>query len=148
MWINISDESAYQTMLQDQLFKLMDVPASRLWPEYFDVAFKKSQGKFDLERWMKAKQDTQRGNGPTTSLPSSSAASITAGPSVSSSFSDRPIDIEVKRIRDPRERIKVNMLEYCRSTTIRGFLAYPQCLLSDLMVIDDLSFGYLYRLIA
>lgn len=81
---------------------LMSAPASRAWPEYFDIAFKKPEGKMDLEKWVKAKQEGKF-NASTISvkMPSSS------GTSNSINSSDRAPEQDTKRSsKDPRERIK------------------------------------------
>lgn len=81
---------------------LMSVPASRAWPEYFDIAFKKPEGKMDLEKWVKAKQDGKFNGSATISV----KIPVSSGMSNSVNSSDRSTEQDTKRTKDPRERIK------------------------------------------
>ncbi|KAK8744636.1 hypothetical protein OTU49_000544, partial [Cherax quadricarinatus] len=58
-------------------------------------AYNKSPGRWDPERWIRAVHDERR--------PSSTASTGTTMPS---NRPDRPPDLELKRSRDPRERVK------------------------------------------
>ena len=78
--------------------KLSKTPSSTSWPGCLDPSYSKTPGRWDPERWMKAMHDNSRpsngGIAPTT----------TSGPAPRQ---ERPPDIEIKRSRDPRERVKV-----------------------------------------
>ena len=95
--------------------QLMNAPASRQWPNYFDPAFQKPQGKLDLEKWVKSKQEKAAQTGAS----STNLASTTNDGSVSNHTMNngqsneglpqpqRPFEMEMKKPRDPRDRIKV-----------------------------------------
>ncbi|XP_068242106.1 eukaryotic translation initiation factor 4E transporter-like isoform X2 [Palaemon carinicauda] len=81
---------------REQLMELKDAPLSVTWPACLDPSFNKSPGRWDPERWIRAVHDERR--------PSSTASTgSTAG---NSNRPDRPPDLELKRSRDPRERVK------------------------------------------
>lgn len=67
------------------------------WPSCLDPAYNKSPGRWDPERWIRAVHDAAR--------PSSTAST---GSAATNNRPDRPPDLELKRSRDPRERVKVS----------------------------------------
>lgn len=82
---------------QDELLALKEAPQSIKWPACLDPAYNKSPGRWDPERWIRAVHDERR--------PSSTASTAA---SIPNNRPDRPPDLELKRSRDPRERVKVS----------------------------------------
>ncbi|XP_042204566.1 uncharacterized protein LOC121854170 isoform X3 [Homarus americanus] len=80
---------------RDELLALKEAPLSVKWPSCLDPSYNKSPGRWDPERWIRAVHDERR--------PSSTAST---GSTVTNNRPDRPPDLELKRSRDPRERVK------------------------------------------
>lgn len=75
---------------------MKEAPLSLKWPSCLDIVYSKPTGRWDPDRWIRAVHDERR---PSSTAPVPSA--------VTSNKPDRPPDLELKRSRDPRERVKV-----------------------------------------
>lgn len=75
---------------------MKEAPLSLKWPSCLDIVYSKPTGRWDPDRWIRAVHDERR--------PSSAAP---VPPPVTNNKPDRPPDLELKRSRDPRERVKV-----------------------------------------
>ncbi|CAL4059905.1 unnamed protein product, partial [Meganyctiphanes norvegica] len=80
---------------REELLELKDSPLALEWPDALDPAHNKGPGRWDPERWMRSIHDDRRPG-------SGGQQAVTA----SNNRIDRPPDLELKRSRDPRERVK------------------------------------------
>lgn len=80
---------------RDELLAMKEAPLSLKWPSCLDIVYSKPTGRWDPDRWIRAVHDERR---PSSTAPVPSA--------VTSNKPDRPPDLELKRSRDPRERVK------------------------------------------